>query len=263
MGPAVVQVYFQWKRRNSPTLFSWTDVSVSAATVAFPFSVRIFLATPLQLMVRWNLWGFFMSDAPRVGLYLPTFYTCAVKMSCINESICLLHSISFGFDSLLMQVECFTHPHSVILQRVSFHPVMSLSYWVSFVSMPLYKLWLETRGITASRASAFRGFFTRKHYLSWGSLKLGTELMILKIFISMDDKIEATRLWVNDDSAPYSAHLFCPFSTTWQYPIELVLKYTVVFWTLMYILFYPRLLTSFKFTKTVLKLTRVVLGSLV
>lgn len=110
------------------------------------------------------------------------FYTRAVKMFCINESTCLLHSISFGFIPLFMQVECLIHPHLVSLQHLSFNPVVSFSYWVSFISVPLYKLRKEIWGITASRASAFRAFFPRNHCLSWGSPQIGDWANDLKNF---------------------------------------------------------------------------------
>lgn len=202
----MVQVYLQLKRSNSPTL-EIVIFPLMQLLVAYSLLVS---RSYIQFMVIWNLQGFLMSDASGLGLYLPTFCTCAVKMFYINESICLLRSISFGFVSLFMQVECF-----ILIQSLLFNTLVltqSCPFPIGLVLfLYLYTRWIETWGITASRASAFRGLFTRRHYLSWGSFKVGTELMILKVSISVDDKIGPTRLWVNDDSEPCSKRLVLSF----------------------------------------------------
>lgn len=87
---------------------------------------------------------------------------------------------------------------------------MSLSYWVNFFSLCLYKMYIETWGITASRASVFRGF-SQETLFQLRIPQTGTQPLILKLSISVDDKTEATGLWVNDDSEPNSKHLVLSF----------------------------------------------------
>lgn len=57
-----------------------------------------------------------------------------------------------------MQVECFVNLHFITIQHISFNSVVSLSRRVSFISVPLYKLWIEMWAVEASRASVFRAF---------------------------------------------------------------------------------------------------------
>lgn len=198
---------FQPKRNNSPTYSPEGIFPFMQLILGFSFSIQILLVTHIQLVVKWNLQGFsyikyfkVRSTALHVFLYL-----CS-SMFYMNESISLLHSISFGFVSLFMQMECFINLPLVIIQHLSINSVVSLLYRFSFISMPFFLRTVDRNvGHGSFRSFSFQSIFTRKYSLTWASSDC--RLMILMISMSVDGKIEVTRLWVNKGFEPYSKHL--------------------------------------------------------
>lgn len=65
-------------------------------------------------------------------------------------------------------------------------------------------------GHDSLKSFSFQSVFTRKYDVAGASLILRTELMIF-ISISVDGKIEARRIRVNNDLEPYSIHSVLSF----------------------------------------------------
>lgn len=110
-----------------------------------------------------------------------------------------------------MQVECFINLLLTVIQHISFNSVCHFRIGLVLFLCFYTKLWIEMWDMAASRASVFRAFSQENIAQLSIPQTVRMELVILMIFISMDCKIEATRLSINDDSEPYSKHLVLSF----------------------------------------------------
>lgn len=124
----MVQVYFQWRRSNRPTLFYWSDVSINAAYGCIPFQHPDLLGDSSSAYGNMKPpWLFYVKCSKGRAVPPPLFIPVPLKgFILMRVSVCYIPShldlslCSCKWSALLILIQSFFNT-SVLTQSCHFH----------------------------------------------------------------------------------------------------------------------------------------------